>query len=153
MAARSGGKELAGLALQQPFGLLYCPGPFDQFAPAQTSFPLIRPSSSFFLPLSPIGRRGFVLQPLCPLSAVSESSRTSTRYPEISASVMPHSDAASRDTGKSTRTIHFPGPRIGVRVDTVRITCGEETSFVIPRSDAGSRNIRKSGLVAIPLMS
>ena len=34
---------------------------------------------------------------------------------------MPHFDAASRNTGKFTRTIHFLGPRIGVRGDTVRI--------------------------------
>ena len=34
---------------------------------------------------------------------------------------MPHFDAASRDTDKFTRTIHFLGPRIGVRDDTVRI--------------------------------
>ena len=46
--------------------------------------------------------------------------------------VMPRFDAASRDTDKFTRKIHFPGPRIEVRGDTVhhvrgdtvRIECG-----------------------------
>ena len=44
---------------------------------------------------------------------------------------MPRFDAASRDTDKFTRKIHFPGPRIEVRGDTVRITCGV-IPFVIP---------------------
>ena len=34
---------------------------------------------------------------------------------------MPHFDAASRNTGKFTRTIHFLGPRIAVRGDTKEV--------------------------------
>ena len=67
------GKELAGLAPQQLFNRLYRSGSLNRFTPAQTSFPLIRPSPSFFSPLSPIGRRGFVLR----------SCRTLMRHPGI----------------------------------------------------------------------
>ena len=55
---------------------------------------------------------------------------------------MPRFDAASRDTDKFTRKIHFPGPRIEVRGDTVRIEYGV-TFFVIPCSDAVSRKSRR----------
>ena len=61
-------------------------------------------------------------------------------YPEIPVHVIPHRDAESRNTGKivvigNTRNrfqrLHFSGPRIKVRGDTVRIGSGviREYSF------------------------
>ena len=89
MSARAGGKELAGLVPHPLFNQLYRSGLLDRFTPAQTSFPLIRPSPSFFSPLSPIGRRGFALYPLCTLLSVRAigSCRTLMRHPGIPASL------------------------------------------------------------------
>ena len=82
MSARSGGKELAGLALH-PFRRLYRSGLLDRFTPAQSSFPLIRPSPVFFFPLSPIGRM---------------ASRFGHAALGCGFQVIPHSDAGSRNT-------------------------------------------------------
>ena len=89
MAARSGGKELAGLTPQQLFNRLYRSGLLDRFASAQTSFPLIRPSPAFFSSLSPIGRTGLRA------SVIPNGNSVFKRYPRC-----------------STHKQHLSGPRI-----------------------------------------
>ena len=118
MTARSGEKELAGLALQQPFGWLYS---------SRFSTDTLRLKHLF---LSAIF-----------LSAFSHRPDWATRFshrPRHGHLVIPHSDAGSRNTrlghsaldaesrntGRSTCKIHslyvpFPGPSIAVRGDTV----------------------------------
>ena len=86
----------------------------------QSALPLwvsqpIHPGSNIFSPhssLSVIFLSAFSHRPegLCALAAMYSTLCAGHR-------VMPHFDAASRDTDKIIRKIHFPGPRIAVRGD------------------------------------
>ena len=70
-----------------------------------------------------------------------QSSRALTRDPGIPAFAMPRFDAASRNTDKITRKIHFSGPRI---------TCGV-TPFVMPPSmRSPSHPVPRCGIQRIP---
>ena len=89
-------------------------------ASVQKAIPLraprpIHPGSNIFSPhssLSGIFLSAFSHRPegLCALAAMYSTLCAGHR-------VMPHFDAASRDTDKIIRKIHFPGPRIAVRGD------------------------------------
>ena len=89
-------------------------------AAIQSALPLraprpLHPGSNIFSPhsaLSVIFLTAFSHRPegLCALAAMYSTLCAGHR-------VMPHFDAASRDTDKIIRKIHFPGPRIAVRGD------------------------------------
>ena len=137
MTARSGEKELAGLALQQPFGRLYSSGLPLPIHLGSNIFSLVRPSPLFFFPLSPIGRTGLRALVMPYPDAVIWSSRTPMRDPGIPAFVIPHIDVESR----KYRQKHLQNTLPLRPLSGPRIACGV-TPFVIPHSDVVSRNIR-----------
>ena len=142
MTARSGEKELAGLALQQPFGRLYSSG-----------LPLpIHLGSNIFFPRSSLSAIF--------LSAFSHRPDWATRFshrPRHGHLVIPHSDAGSRNTrlghsaldaesrntGRSTCKIHslyvpFSGPRITCGVTRFSTRYPGYTRCLYRKKTAGS---------------
>ena len=114
----------------------------DRYTSAQTSFSHVRPSPPFFFPLSPIGRTGLRVLVIAP-DTVIWSSRTPMRDPGIPVLVIPHSDAGSRNTGRSTCKIHslyvpFSGPRITCGVTRFSTRYPGYTRCLYRKKTAGS---------------
>ena len=86
----------------------------------------------------------------CGCPVIPRSDAGSREYPPLSSrtpmqhQVIPHSDAASRNTCEVTRKIHFSGPRI---------TCGV-TPFVMPPSmRSPSHPVPRCGIQECPLFT